>query len=90
MQLITTTQLRTKTPILVKTLERGEETRLIHRSKIIGKILPYYQEKPALTKESIKRLTRLANSLNLPHLSPAQREKNYREHLTEKYGQGLS
>jgi len=89
MQLITTTQLRTKTSDLVKILAKGEETRLIHRSKIIGRILPYYQEKPPLTKESIKKLQKTIDDLNFPQLTIAQREIIYRKHIEEKYGQGL-
>lgn len=89
MQTITTTELRTKTSKLVKSLIKGEEARLIHRSRIIGRILPYYQEKPALTKESIKEFKKIINSLNLPKLSYKEREKRYREHLERKYGKGL-
>ncbi|KKS20562.1 hypothetical protein A2382_04185 [Candidatus Woesebacteria bacterium RIFOXYB1_FULL_38_16] len=90
MQLITTTELRTKVPQLLKFLEKGNEVKLIHRSKIVGKIIPCFVEKPALGREGIINLEKLINTLNLPHLSYKQRDKIYRKHLEKKYGKGIS
>lgn len=44
-QFITTTQLRTKTTWLVKTLLHGKSVYLIHRSKVIGLITPLAKAK---------------------------------------------
>lgn len=89
MQLITTTQLRTKSKELVKVLRQGYSVDLIHRSRVIGKIKPMDEAKP-LTKESIEMIKKLAKELNLPKLSYKERERRYRKHLMEKYGKGLS
>ncbi len=89
-QLITTTELRTKTTQLVKALREGRSVDIIHRSKVVGKVIPALEEAKPLTKEDIKKLKKLAEELNLPKLSYKEREKRYRKHLMEKYGQGLS
>lgn len=86
MQYITTTDLRTKSSQLVSTLKKGGSVSLIHRSKVIGKIQPDQEPKPF----DAKKFKKLVNSLNLPKTTYAQREKIYRKHLMEKYGQGLS
>lgn len=89
MDYITTTQLRTKSSELVSELKKGKKVSLIHRSKVVGKIEPTLTSKP-LTKEGIKQLKKLAKELNLPQLSYKERERRYRKHMEEKYGQGLS
>lgn len=89
MQYITTTELRTKSKKLVEVLQEGQSIDLIHRSKLVGKINPVYDAKP-LTEEGIKRIIKAAKKLNLPKLSYKERERIYRKHLMEKYGQGLS
>lgn len=89
MQYITTTDLRTKSSELVNSLSKGEVVSLVHRSKIIGEIKPKRELKP-ITKADIRQLKNLAFELNLPEISYKQREKIYRKHLTEKYGQNLS
>ena len=89
MQYITTTDLRTKSSQLVKTLRSGGSVTLIHRSKIIGEVTPKKAVKP-FTEESVKTLKRIAEELNLPKTSYKQREKIYRKHLMDKYGKNLS
>ncbi|MBI4066805.1 hypothetical protein HY407_00325 [Candidatus Gottesmanbacteria bacterium] len=89
MNYITTTQLRTKSSELVETLKKGGSVSLIHRSKVVAEIRPKNEPKP-LTKFDIKKLQKLAEKLNLPKTSYKEREKRYRNHLTEKYGKGLS
>lgn len=89
MQVITTTELRTKSKQLVETLKMGDSVDLIHRSRVVGKIKPVYDAKP-LTKEGIKRIVEAAKKLNLPKLSYKERERIYRKHLMEKYGKGIS
>lgn len=87
MQLISTTQLRTKSSQLIKTLEDGKTIDLIHRSRVIGRISPTLAEpKPFDAKKFLK----LSKKLNLPVLSYKEREGRYRKHLIEKYGQGIS
>jgi hypothetical protein len=89
MQVITTTQLRTKSKQLIKTLEEGYSVDLIHRSKVVGEIKPKDEPK-VLTLKDIKQIEKIADELNLPKTTYAQREKNYRKHIMDKYGKGLS
>lgn len=87
MNYITTTDLRTKSKDLVKVLQEGRSVDLIHRSKIVGEIRPkIYDLKPF----NAARFKRLVEKLNLPHTTPAQRERIYRAHLMKKYGKGIS
>lgn len=87
MDYITTTNLRTKSSELVKTLTKGGQVSLIHRSKVVGIIKPAPPEgKPF----DLERFKRAINNLNLPKTTHAQREKIYRTHLEKKYGKGLS
>jgi antitoxin (DNA-binding transcriptional repressor) of toxin-antitoxin stability system len=89
MQYITTTQLRTMSSELIEALKRGDIVSLIHRSKVVGSIKPSAKLK-IFTKESMLKLKKLAEELNLPKLSYEEREKRYRKHLMEKYGKNLS
>lgn len=89
MQVITTTELRTKSKELIKTLKEGRSVDLIHRSKVVGRFKPLPEAKP-LTRKDIEKIKDLAKKLNLPKLSYKERERRYRKHLMEKYGQGLS
>jgi len=84
MQYITTTELRTKSKQLVKELRIGKRVKLIHRSKVIGRIEPSYEPNP-LSKKDIKELKSIATKLNLPKLSYQERERLYRRHLVGKY-----
>lgn len=90
MNLITTTQLRSKTSSLIKSLLEGNVVTLIHRSAIVGEIRPKETQTKVLTKTDIQELKKLANKLNFPKTSYNEREKIYRKHLMDKYGQGLS
>lgn len=87
MQYITTTQLRTKSKELVKTLQEGRSVDLIHRSRLIGAIKPV-QAKPKVF--NAERFKKIVDKLNLPSTTYAQREKIYRDHLMRKYGKGIS
>lgn len=87
MQTITTTQLRTKSKELVKTLKEGGTLRLIHRSKIIGEILPTHEPNP-FDPEAFEKFL---DSIKPKKLIPKkQRERIYRKHLEEKYGKSVS
>lgn len=85
MNYITTTELRTKSKTLVEILKSGGRLKLIHRSRVIGKIEPTYEPKP-LSEKDIQELKALAKKLNLPKLTYKERERRYRKYLTEKYG----
>ncbi|MBI2010611.1 MAG: hypothetical protein HYS86_05590 [Candidatus Chisholmbacteria bacterium] len=89
MQVITTTELRTRSKDLIKTLQEGRSVGLIHRSKVVAEIKPVYDAKP-LTEEGVKRIQEAAKKLNLPKLAYKEREKIYRKHLRQKYGMDLS
>lgn len=87
MNYLTTTQLRTKSSALIDMLLAGESVELIHRSKIIGEIMP---KKPGEKIFNAKRMLELAEKMNLPKLSYKEREKRYRQHLEKKYGKNIS
>lgn len=87
MQYITTTELRTKSSKLVQLLREGKSVELVHRSKVVGEIKPkIYDPKPFNAAKFLK----VVKKLNLPKLSRKQMEANYRKHMMEKYGKGLS
>lgn len=87
MQHITTTELRTKSSELVKTLEKGSSVSLVHRSKVIAKIEPTQEELKTFDVEGFKQAVK---ALNLPKTTYSRREKRYKAHLMKKYGKGLS
>ncbi|MDP3973335.1 MAG: hypothetical protein Q8P92_00725 [Candidatus Daviesbacteria bacterium] len=87
MQYITTTELRTKSSQIVKTLSEGGRLSLIHRSKVIGEILPTYEPKP-FDPEAFRKLLRDIKPKRL--IPKKDREKVYRKHLEEKYGKDIS
>lgn len=87
MNYITTTDLRTKSKDLIKTLREGRSVDLIHRSRLVGVIKPT-KEQPKVF--NAKRFAKLVTALNLSPITYAEREKNYREHIMKKYGKGIS
>lgn len=87
MQVITTTQLRTKSKELVKVLQEGRSVDLIHRSKIVGEIKPKIHDPKPFDPDKVAEI---AGKLNLPKLSYKERERRYRAHLMKKYGKSLS
>lgn len=86
MNTITATELRTKTPELVEALAAGYPVDFIYRSRIIAEIKPREQKVKLF---NARRFLKLAQELNLPPLTEKQREKNYRQHIMEKYGKDL-
>lgn len=87
MQIITTTQLRTKSKELVKTLIEGRSVNLVHRSKVVGEIKPkIYDPKPF----DPDKFAKLVKKLNFPRLSPKQIEARYRKAMMEKHGKNIS
>ncbi|MBI2326637.1 hypothetical protein HYU91_04605 [Candidatus Collierbacteria bacterium] len=87
MQLITTTELRTKSSHLVDLLSSGTSVHLVHRSKIIGKISPQKAEGKIF---DAKRVLKIVTKMNLPKLSYEERDRRYREAMMKKHGQSLS
>ena len=87
MQIITTTQLRTKSKDLIKVLQEGRSVDLIHRSKVVGEIRPkIYDPKPFDSHKFAKILKRL----KFPSLAPQQIETKYRAAMEKKHGKSLS
>lgn len=89
MQVITTTQLRTRSKELVKVLQEGGSVDLIHRSKIVGEIKPAPSPFVAITDISeFKKALRAAKPKKL--IPKSQRGKIYRNKLMQKYGKDIS
>lgn len=87
MQVITTTELRTKSKELVKVLREGHSVDLIHRSRVVGEIKPkIYDPKPF----DPDKFAEIAKKLNLPKLSYKERGRRYKAHLMKKYGKDIS
>lgn len=87
MNLITTTELRTKMPEVISMLLAGRSIDLIHRSKILGEITPKkYLNKPL----NAKRLQDIVEKMNLPVLSQKEIDRRYRKYMMDRYGKYLS
>lgn len=87
MQVITTTQLRTRSKELVKALQEGRSVDLIHRSRVVGEIKPkIYDPKPFDPDKFLK----IVEKLNFPRLTLKQIEVRYRIAMMKKHGKGLS
>jgi antitoxin (DNA-binding transcriptional repressor) of toxin-antitoxin stability system len=86
MNIITTTELRTKTTKLVEALLRGRSVNLVHRSRIIGKIKPI--DEP-IKKFDAKKFKKIVEKLNLPHLTNKEIERRYRKAMVKKHGEYL-
>ncbi|MDO8452726.1 MAG: hypothetical protein Q7S79_03155, partial [bacterium] len=78
-----TTELRTKSKELVKSLKEGRSVDLVHRSKIIGEFKPkIYDPKPF----NPDKFAQTAKKLNLSKLTSRQIEERYRKAMLEKHG----
>jgi len=88
MQYITFTQLRTKANNLAKTLERGEEVKLVRRSVIVGRVIPEQETK--MKTINARKLELKISNLNLPTLTLEEIDRRYRIAMMKKHGQGLS
>ena len=87
MQVITTTELRTKSRELVKVLQEGRSVDLIHRSKIVGEIKPKIQDPKPFNPD---KFAKIVDKLNFPPLTPRQIEIRYRKAMMKKHGKNLS
>ena len=85
---ITTTELRTKSSELVALLAAGNSIDLIHRSQVIGAIVP--QEICSAKKFSSRQFKEKVTKLHLPKLSLREIEKRYRTAMIAKHGKGIS
>jgi len=88
METISTSQLRTKSSDLIKTLTNGGHVSLIHRSRKVGVIVPTADlSSPIHPLANVAELKKIiGNHSKLRLLSQNQREKNYAKHLLSKYG----
>ena len=87
MNTMTTTDLRTKSSILISSLKNGNIVSLIHRSKIVGKIIP--SSDISLKTIDAKKLQNKINRLNLPRLTLTEMDRRYRIAMMKKHGKGI-
>ena len=87
MQVITTTELRTKSKELVKVLQEGRSVDLIHRSKVVGEIKPKIQDPKPFNPD---KFAKIVDKLNFPPLTPSQIETSYRKAMMKKHGKNFS
>jgi antitoxin (DNA-binding transcriptional repressor) of toxin-antitoxin stability system len=90
MNTITATELRTKTPELIEALMNGYSVDFIHRSTLVGEIIPAKKPAKIMSGKDIEELMEMAGSLNLPKLTDKEIDRRYRQHIMKKYGKGLS
>ena len=88
MQYITFTQLRTESNKLAKSLENGEEVKLVRRSEVVGRVIPEREAK--IKTIHAKKLEAKIQKLNLPSLTFKEIDRRYRIAMMKKHGQGLS
>lgn len=87
MNFITTTDLRTKSSGLVSSLKNGKSVSLVHRSKIVGKIIP--TSDISIKTIDAKKLQSKINRLDLPRLSLEEIDRRYRMAMMKKHGKGI-
>lgn len=87
MHYITFTELRTKTPELVKALKSGQTVKLTYRSQPLADIEPTSQSQ--VKTSDVAKLEVLIKSFPYPRLTVRQARAKYRRHLTQKYGKHL-
>lgn len=90
MDYITTTQLRTQTPKLVKLLMAGKSIPLLHRSKHIATFEPHTPTTHTRPKDRSEFNSFVESIKPKKTISPKQAHKNYQKHLEEKYVKTVS
>lgn len=90
MQLITTTELRTRSKDLITALLAGQSVGLIHRSKIIAEVKPKLTKPKIFSAKDYEEIMVVSKKLNLPKLSDKEIDQRYREAMMKKHGQNLS
>lgn len=88
MQYITFTQLRTKSNKLAKALEKGEEIKLVRRSRVVGMVVP--DKEAGIKTINAKKLEAKIQNLNFPSLTLKEIDRRYRIAMMKKHGKGLS
>jgi len=88
MNFISTTDLRTQSSQLVNSLKQGKKLSLVHRSRVIGEILPVKANAKSFDIKKFRELTKASKPQK--NLSYQERDSLYRKHLEEKYGKDLS
>lgn len=86
MNYISTTGLRTQSSELIDALLAGQSVDLIHRSKLVGRVVP-------ILKKGKQKGDFVSFIKSLPRTKPTtekEREKIYRKHMVDKYGKYLS
>ncbi len=86
MEFITMTQLRTHSPQILSQLNSGKSLRILHRSKVVGRIVPE-TEAASFNYQVHQEILKSLPTLNI---TAKQARAKYRQHLKKKYGQGLS
>ena len=89
MQTISFTELRTKSPQLVKAIKSGQTVKLTYRDRLLADIEPLRRVQKA-KKFNYKNFQRLLKEFKYPRLTVKQARKRYENHLMEKYGKYLS
>lgn len=84
MEYITTTQLRTQSSDLVKQLTSGIKVILLHRSKVVGAIIP--QNNETKTFDYLGFADFIAENIPSKKTNQKVREATYKKHMLEKYG----
>lgn len=84
MEFITTTQLRTQSTQLVKQLHSGAKVALVHRSQVIGSIIPSSKTAKKINVSLFKEFLDTVKPEKL--ISQSTREKIYTNRLLQKYG----
>ena len=85
---ITFTELRTKAQNLAKALEKGEEIKLVRKSRIVGKIIP--DNNTTVKAIDAKKLQAKIDRLDFPSLNSNEIDRRYRIAMMKKHGQGIS
>ena len=88
MNYITTTNLRTQSSQLVESLKRGKKISLVHRSHVVGEILPIKTTTKIFDLKIFRKFVKTSKEKKA--LSYEERDNKYKKHLEEKYGKDLS
>jgi len=87
MEYISTTNLRTQSKQLINSLKQGKMISLLHRSKIVAKIIPENSEK--IKTIDAHSLNEKINKLGLPPLTLKEIDRRYRAAMMRKHGKGI-
>ena len=84
MNYLSTTQLRTQTPLLIRMLIAGKKVKLLHRSKVVGQIVPLESKQTKIFRA--QDLLKSTHYLNLKKYSPDQIRAKYKTIVNAKHG----